>query len=445
MAEPTGKGSLLFKLIIAVLVVVVIAAILYPDREWKRQTAERDLCRLHMENVYYTNLQYLKNFRSYNSDLESLISFIDTDSMMAPPGMFEIERLTIWGSHRDSFLVDYPDKFHYEKMEWESHAPGSLTVRLAPKDRFQRNPESKMVFSSEDSIYAQYRGKGIEDRTAYIWGKNRIDYQRVAVDSIYLPTKYFAVSEDPQVFKRCPTSGEPYGITMNVRVKLRGEIDYVVRRQGEGNVKDSEFLCNLFVHKLRSDAATEAVNYMKSDTALFKQKESVATQMALGGMPPDTVQISPQDSAKIAVIRDSLLTFIRDSMTTYNFMKAFTDLKPKSKVLIDEEAGRVVPVDSIPNWEDSLRIKNTLFLADLTDKEKELKASDEIQAMLARLDAVEKYFIAGVDSVGLTIACPIDSIYYEPRRNIIQRIFGVGPAENHGRIKNGDYSWSEKK
>lgn len=445
MAEPTGKGSIIFKLVIAVLIALLIAAILYPQKEWNRQAADREICRLHMENVYYTNLQYLKNFKRFNGNLDSLINFIEVDSMMAPPGMFDIERLTIWGTERDSFLVDFPDKFHYEKMEWELLSRDSLLVKLTPKERFQRNPESKMLFVSQDSIYALYRDKGIEDRTAYIWGNARINYQRILADSIYLPTKYFALSEDPQVFRTCPTSGMPYKITTNVKLGLRGEINYNMKREGEGNVKSSEFLSNVFVHQLRTDAATLALELVKSDTSIFKNMEETAVKTVFGEIPPDTVRIAPVDSARIAEIRDSLLTIFRDSLIIVNFKKGFAALKPKSKILIDEETSKVVPVDSVSAWNDSLRIKNALFVQDLTEQEKRLKAGLEVMAMLTRLDAVEKYFIAKIDTVGLTITCPIDSIYYESGRSIIERIFGVGPAENHGRIVNGDYSWSEKK
>ena len=445
MSEPTGRGSIIYKLIAAALIVVVICAIIYPQKEWERQKMEQEACRLHMENVYYTSLQYLKKFKTFNSNLDSLLYFIENDSMLAPPGMFEVERLTIWESPRDSFLVGFPDNYHYDKMEWEYINSDSLLINLTPKERFKLNPESKLIFHSEDSLFIKYRGKGEKDKNIYVWGKTRVNYERVFADSVMLPTKMFAISEDPKDFGVCPTCGAPYKISTNVRVKLKGEIHYTVQRDAGGNVQGNDFLKSLFVKKLRKDAASLAIAKMNADTSFYNRNQNLATKLVLGEIPPDTVEISDTDSSAIATARDSLLKIIRDSMTVNNFTRDFSALKTNSKVLIDEEASRTFVFDSLAAWEDSIRIKNLLFAPKMSEEEEKLAARDDIAEIFGKLTAVEKYYIAGVDTVGLTIECPIDSVINEPEKSFLMKIFGVGKAENHGKIKNGDYSWSEKK
>jgi len=81
----------------------------------------------------------------------------------------------------------------------------------------------------------------------------------------------------------------------------------------------------------------------------------------------------------------------------------------------------------------------------MTPSEQKLSQREDIQNILKRMEASERYYISKVDTVGLTISCPIDSLYKEPDRNLLQKIFGVGPVENHGNIENGDYSWEDKK
>ena len=445
MSEPTGKGSIILKLVILLLIVVVIAAILYPQKQWKRQAEEEQLCRLHMENLYYSTLQYLKRYKTFFADLDSLLRFMESDSMMVPSGLFEVEKLTIWESPRDSFLVGFPDTYHYEKLDWEYCSPESLMVWLVPKERFVRNPESKMLFASNDEIPVERRQKGEDDIYIIIWGKSLINYERIPVDSVKLPIKYYAITEDPADFRACPACGEPYDIATNVSLKLKGEIVYNVLKKEGGNVQENEFLSHLFIKKLKSEAAMEALKLIKTDTTIFIKKEEQAKIMMFGSFPSDTVVIADEDSSRIAELRDSLLTAMKDSLVNANFYHFFSSLKAKSKVILEEEVSRIVDVDSVSAWDDSLRIRDLMFSPELNEKEKEFAADEDVSEMLKRLEAAENYYIAKIDTVGLTISCPIDSIYINPDRTLLQKIFGVGPAINHGEIINGDYSWSEKK
>jgi hypothetical protein len=67
----------------------------------------------------------LKKHKAFNTDLNSLIEFMEADSMMVPAGIMEVERLTIWGSPRDSFYVGFPDLYHYQRLDWRFNSPES--------------------------------------------------------------------------------------------------------------------------------------------------------------------------------------------------------------------------------------------------------------------------------------------------------------------------------
>lgn len=445
MSEPTGKGSIVYKIIIVLLIVVVLTAILYPKKEWDMQAQEEQVCRLHMENIYYSTLQYLKKYRTFNSDLDSLIHFMEMDSMLVPPGAFEVERLTVWESQRDSFLIGFPDLYHYNELAWNYQSPETLTVNLVPLDRFKSVPFAKMSFYSDDSIFAQERGKGVKDIYVNVWGKSRIKYERVTGDSLWLPLPEFAITEDPADFRFCPSTGTPYQLTTNVKVKLSGIVNYQLSKNNEGNVAGNEFLMNIFLKKMKTDAAMEALRVLKSDTTIFVEQSNKAARMLLGeDVNLDSIP-ETADTTKIATVRDSLLNSLRESMLQNNFNALLKNMKPGSRLVLDEEASRIILADSVDAWKDSLRIKDQLFSVELDDKEKSMLAHEAIQKLFENLNATEKYTIAGLDTVGLTIACPIDSLYYNPNKTILQKIFGVGPEHNHGKIYNGDYSWEEKK
>lgn len=445
MAESKAKGSFILKLIAFLLVGVVIAAILLPDKEWKKQDAEKELCRAHMEDLFFTTLQYLKEFKTYQTNLDTLLNFIENDSMMVPPGVMEIERLTVWESPRDSFLVGFSDLFHFERIDWQTVSKDTVILQLMPKDRFQLIPETKVVFASNDSIFVERRQKGEHDINVTVWGKSVIQYNRVEVDSAYIPTKFFAVSKDPKDYFNCPACNQPYKVSVNINVKIKGEISYTVLSKTGGNVAGDNFYSNLFVKKLRADALNQTLEKFKADTTIFTSKKQFAVIQVLGKIPPDSIEISSADSVKIASLVDSLLNAAKDSMIIANFTRSFTALKPKSVITLEEESTQMVTAPEVASWNDPEKIKSTLFKPELTDAETKLSSQVNISELFSRLEAVPKYFVVRTDSVGLTIACPIDSIYYDPDKNFIDKLFGVGPVHNHGQIMNSDYSWSEKK
>jgi hypothetical protein len=211
-----------------------------------------------------------------------------------------------------------------------------------------------------------------------------------------------------------------------------------------GNVFGDQFLSNLFIKKIKSDAAVEVLKMVKADTTLFVRKTEAAKMIVLGKVLDDTA-ISREDSSHIAVVRDSLLNVLKDSLLALNFNRVSAGLKPNSNLLFEEILTKIINADSLPSWSDTLRIRNTLFVPELDKKEQELGQTGIIQSLLKRLEAKPRYYIAGTDTVGLTICCPIDSVYMDPNKNFFQKLFGVGPAPNHGQIENGDYSWEEKK
>jgi hypothetical protein len=444
MAEVTGKGSIILKIIILALFIVLFATILYPAKVWKNEDEEKILCRIHLENIYYSVLQYLKEYKTYQSNLDTLLTFMETDSMTVPPGLFEVERLTVWESPRDSFLVGFTDLFHFEKVDWKYLSPDSLEMTLIPKERFKCIPPSKMIFSSEDSIFALKRQKGKHDIYMTVWGNTLIKYNRVEVDSAKVLTKDYSISEEPKDFRVCPTCGQPYDITTNVNLKLQGEVIFDVLTKEEGNVTHDNFISAVFIKHLKENATGEALTAIKADTGLFDRKEQQAQMMVLGKILADTLVIPSADSAKIAQIRDSLLTAMRDSITLAGFKRQINSLKPKSKLPIGQKGSKIVPTDSVSAWNNQQRIKETLFNPDLDKKAQEYLTLEPVQSLIKRLIVSEKYFIAGIDTIGLTISCPIDSLYM-PKANFLQRLFGVSPVPNHGQILNGDYSWEEKK
>lgn len=76
MAEETGKGSILLKLIILVLIVVLVGAITIPKQMWDTEAQNTEICRQRMSSLLNAELLFQKYNEAYCPSLDSLIIFL---------------------------------------------------------------------------------------------------------------------------------------------------------------------------------------------------------------------------------------------------------------------------------------------------------------------------------------------------------------------------------
>ncbi len=80
MAEATGKGSIILKLIIVILIGVLVAAIMIPKQMWDQEEKNTKTCQQRMNSLLSAELLYQKYNEKYCSNLDTLLSFFQKDS-----------------------------------------------------------------------------------------------------------------------------------------------------------------------------------------------------------------------------------------------------------------------------------------------------------------------------------------------------------------------------
>lgn len=80
MAEATGKGSIILKLIIVILIGVLAAAIMIPKQMWDQEDKHTTTCQQRMNSLLSAELLYQKYNEKYCSNLDTLLSFFQKDS-----------------------------------------------------------------------------------------------------------------------------------------------------------------------------------------------------------------------------------------------------------------------------------------------------------------------------------------------------------------------------
>jgi len=74
------KGSIVYKTLIVILAVALIATILYPKKLWREEAEKTKQCRSNMEHILYAELLYIGEHQTYTDSLDSLVRFIKADT-----------------------------------------------------------------------------------------------------------------------------------------------------------------------------------------------------------------------------------------------------------------------------------------------------------------------------------------------------------------------------
>ena len=82
MKEATPHGSIIYKILIVILSVALVATIIYPHTLWKQEAKRTKQCRDNMEHILYAELTYNSESGTgtYNDTLSKVINFIIDDS-----------------------------------------------------------------------------------------------------------------------------------------------------------------------------------------------------------------------------------------------------------------------------------------------------------------------------------------------------------------------------
>ena len=158
-----------------------------------------------------------------------------------------------------------------------------------------------------------------------------------------------------------------------------------------------------------------------------------------------TQEVINQDTS-ISNMKDSLrFVEIKDSLFFTFFNEKIDQLLPKDQIRLESDHTVNTSSDSIDVWYDVSRMKRTIFGMVQDPLVDRLMQRENVQELFPRVSFEETYDVMKIDTVGITISCPILPEDRKQSRGFFQSIFGVKMEDNHGEIKNGDLSWSEKK
>ncbi|HEX04619.1 MAG TPA: hypothetical protein ENH10_05600 [Bacteroidetes bacterium] len=417
------RGSLILKILSVILIVVLIASVLYPEKLWKKQDSLIEASRLKMDNINFIAQRHYKVHQTYVSDLDSLIRFIQSDSIMVRRAAFEMDKMSLYNAPYDSFIVGFADKFHFTEIEVLPFSQGravgaeeaetatvdSLVLKMIPKPEFENSVKPilyKMVSTS--GIHYYYPKRGVEDKTVIVWGDGKLERDYLPFEEYLIPSTEYVLTVPLEGIEIDPISGEEYRLNLNASLDIEGKLEYKLAADGEPEnpVLGKELYTNLFVNRLARQARARLDTDMQRDSTLY------AMQLEL-----------QSDYFDVEI---ELLT-------------------PRKTTTVESNTEIVVPVDSVYAYQDSLRLRDMLFTTMSDSLIRVWTEEQATQDIIASLSFTESVGITKIDTVGVTIRPPMDDTYKLASDSFLDKIFSVGPIENPGNIENNDLSWSESR
>ncbi|NQT25625.1 hypothetical protein HQ585_09740 [candidate division KSB1 bacterium] len=86
------QGNILFEIIIAVLAIILIFTILYPQKVWNKEDVQESMCRARMDAILNLELQYNNQVWTYSDSLEKVKDAVFAD----PRAVSWLDSLVIW-------------------------------------------------------------------------------------------------------------------------------------------------------------------------------------------------------------------------------------------------------------------------------------------------------------------------------------------------------------
>jgi len=491
-----SPGSIILELLIALLIVVLLLAILYPKKLWNDQDMREQLSRQRMENLHFAAKFYHKVTKQYTDDINSIISFAESESLTVHPPGFKMDRLTREDSGIDSFVVEYYDPYqlfrHFKdtlKVEFATPEKDSvvLTIESLPKYKFA--PETKYCFASDVPINIKTEFRGDQGVMTFVGAQGRLRGHQILGEAVRVRAADYIYSTKDDNIGVCPSTDKPYDLSVNVKVAMRAEMKATIERgEPENALSSSPLLSSLVVYRLLKQADANANRTQVGNKVLETIEDSILTTRnkeylsgiaqhlndqgkgALAEAIYDSLLIHPdvteqadidsweairdssytfmnnlKESEEFQTTRDSIINARKEILAAANFLSELKKAEDKGKLGLLETGTVTTVSDSIEHYADTTRIKDYLFKEKKDRITQSYLNREDVAALLNRFSFTESYVVPEVDSVGITIASPIEGSYISDERSFLDKLFAVRGESNHGSVVNGDLSWSERR
>jgi len=498
MTKKTGTrsmGWLALEIVIGILVVLLLLSIHIPKKQWEDHISKEELCRQRIENLYFASHFYSQKNKSFNQDIAALLSYAESGSLKVYPPGFKLDRLTRTDSGIDSFTVDYFDPYpmfsHFTEVPSIRYPAGkdSLVLEISPLPDYSFLPTTQYTFAAQNPISVFTDDRGDQGKFLLVGSHGLINRQQLLAEIIVIPANKYIYNITSENVEFCPSTHTAYKTWVNVKIAIMGEMTGTISDSiPETPLSSSSLLSSMLVYRWlkQSDGMANATLVQEKTFEVVEDSMIIAWNKdfldkignELRSKGKDDLAIAIHDSLldeneqlsddfvsswesirdnsytymnslkeipKFMTIRDNIVNDIKSEIANLNLSEFLETARNDGKLSITETGVINTSNDSIQFYSDSDLIKNQLFVTHNDSVTKSYLNRTDISELLSQFNFTETYDVSRVDSTGITILCPIDGEFISSERSMLEIVFSVEGETIHGRVDDGDLSWSDKR
>ena len=494
-AGTRSPGWTALEIVIGLLVVFLLLSIHIPKKQWENHIYNEELCRHRLENVYFASHFYSQKNKSFNDDIVALLHHAKSGSLKVYPAGFKLDRLTRTDSGVDSFMVDYFDPYpmfsHFTEVPSVHYPAGkdSVVLEISPLPSYTFLPTTKYTFAAQNPISVFTDDRGDQGKFLLVGSQGLVRREQILSDIIVIPANKYIYNISSENVDICPSTESAYKTWVNVKIAILGEMMGTLSDSiPEIPLSSSPLLSSMLVYRWlkQSDGMANATlvqektfevvedsmitawnkDYLNKIGELLRNKGKENLAIAIhDSLLEDIEQMEDdfvsewetiRDSSytymnslkklpKFMTIRDNIVNRMKSEMANLNLSEILETARSEGELSLSESGVINTSNDSIAFYSDSDLIKDRLFVTHNDSVTKSFLNRADISDILSQFSFSETYNVARIDSTGITILCPIDGEFVSSKRSILEKIFAVEGETVHGRVEDGDLSWSDKR
>ena len=350
MAKNDGNGSILLKLLIAVLAVVLIAVIVIPAQLWEQEAREMKESRGNMTSIYEAERFYYRLNNTYTSDPAELLRVVREDSslqrlqglvnhtneltmlMDAYTKIPFIHDISVFSENVGRIMEDLEsNRIYFRKYENIKNEAEDLNTRISVFNSSDKFPNYKITSAYIDSLVKLRRD--LSDfsllngaaKTKVITDTLKVVFPRVNVEAL-------------------GEAWAPLSERVNVLIKNILKSDLVNVTSVADRIKDFNKYANESLHKMEAANFSEDVARADEISHKIDEKYQVFLGDFLVTSKPALYRLADADSMVLHLTEDNFFCPVTGGQVKIIISEDSSSIKIESPILTNELKGKLLPV-----------------------------------------------------------------------------------------------------
>lgn len=350
MATNSGSGSLLFKIIIAVLAVVLILLIKIPNSIWNEEKTEKIQSQFNISSIYEAEKYYYRLTNKYTSDKNELLDVIKKDSTL-----YQTQQLVNYTQELATVINGYLTNELINNYLTISQTLEAIISELETNGRYFKI-NNKILSTSEDLIaklsvfqsdvnHSNYTLCISYLDTLYQLRRDMSDYslQTAAAKSANITEKANSFLKDIEIENISSEWLELSARIKDFRLEVKYDDNVSKNTSVSDKLKDYVEKIDLKIGKLKSINNSENINSAVASHSKIDEIYKTFLENYLITSKYGMYRLSLEDSMVLYISPDNFLSPVSNQEYVLQINSDSTDIKVESPLLVMELKNQLIP------------------------------------------------------------------------------------------------------